>query len=449
MSDRAATRSDEATFGGAHALRGRLRVPGDKSLSHRALMFAAVARGSSTVASLAPGADVAATRRIAEQLGVKIRDVEPDGEGRPARVAIAGRGFSGLHEADDVLDCANSGTSMRVLSGLLAGRPFLSILTGDGSLCTRPMARIVEPLRAMGATIDGRRDGTLAPLTIRGGDLVGTNHDLAVASAQVKSSIMLAALQADGPTSITEPAKSRDHTERMLRSLGVRVTVDGRTVRVEPVASLDAPWDGFDVDVPGDPSSAAFFAVAAVITPGSEVVLEHVAVNPTRLGFVDVLRRMGAPIEVHETGEVLGEPVGEIVVRSAPLVATTLEGDEIPSVLDEIPVLAVAAAFADGVTEIRDAAELAVKESNRIGSVQQELAQLGIGVEARADGLTIHGGTPRPASHLKSHGDHRVAMAAAVAAHALDGSSTVRGWQAVGVSYPGFADDLARLAADQ
>ncbi len=332
-------------------------------------------------------------------------------------------------------------------SGLLAGRPFLSVLTGDGSLCTRPMARVIEPLRAMGATIDGRHAGTLAPLTIRGGDLVGTRHTLAIASAQVKSAIVLAALQADGTTTITEPAPSRDHTERMLRALGAPVSSssangDGRGLRVDPVASLDAPWDGFDIDVPGDPSSAAFFAVAAVITPGSEVVLEHVAINPTRIGFVDVLRRMGAPIEVRQTGEVLGEPVGEIVVRSAPLVATTLEGDEIPSVLDEIPVLAVAAAFADGVTEIRDASELAVKESNRIGSVQQELAQLGIGVEARSDGLTIRGGTAHAGSLLKSHGDHRVAMAAAVAAHALDGAATVRGWQAVGVSYPGFADDL-------
>ncbi len=432
-------RSDEATFGGARPLRGRLRVPGDKSLSHRALVFAAVARGSSQLRSLAPGADVAATRGIAEQLGVRCRD------GGDTTI-VTGRGFTGLREAGAVLDCANSGTSMRVLAGLLSGRPFLSVLTGDGSLCNRPMARIVEPLRAMGATIDGRHDGTLAPLAIRGGGLTGTAHTLAIASAQVKSSIMLAALQAAGTTTVTEPARSRDHTERMLRALGVPVSVDGCTVRVDPVASLDAPWDGFDIDVPGDPSSAAFFAVAAVITPGSEVVLEHVAVNPTRLGFVEVLRRMGAPIEVHETHTVLGEPVGDLVVRSAPLVATTLEGEEIPSVLDEIPVLAVAAAFADGVTEIRDAAELVVKESNRIGSVQQELAQLGVGVEARADGLTIRGGTPRAASHLKSHGDHRIAMMAAVAAHALEEPSTVRGWRSVGVSYPGFADDLERLA---
>ncbi len=440
-----ASRPDEATFGGARPLRGRLRVPGDKSLSHRALIFAAVAKGQSQLRALAPGADVAATRRIAEQLGVRVRDVGQDG----TSVSVIGRGFTGLREADAVLDCANSGTSMRVLSGLLAGRPFLSVLTGDGSLSKRPMARIVEPLRAMGAQVDGRHDGTLAPVVIRGGGLHGTQHNLAIASAQVKSALMLAALQADGATEITEPARSRDHTERMLAALGATVSVTGTTVRVEPIGNLDVPWEGFDVDVPGDPSSAAFFAVAAVITPGSEVTLEHVSINPTRLGFVEVLRRMGAPIEVHERGDVLGEPFGDIVVRSAPLVATTLEGDEIPSVLDEIPVLAVAAAFAEGVTEIRDAQELVVKESNRIGSVQQELAQLGIGVEARADGLTIRGGNAHAGALLKSHGDHRVAMMAAVAAHALDAPSTVRGWQAVGVSYPGFADDLQRLAGPE
>ncbi len=432
-------RPDEAPFGGARPLRGRLRVPGDKSLSHRALIFAAIGHGTSRLRSIAPGADVAATRRIAEQLGVRIRD---DGVG----LAVVGNGLDGLREAEAVLDCANSGTSMRVLAGLLAGRPFLSVLTGDASLCTRPMARVAEPLRAMGAHVDGRRDGSVAPLAIRGGSLHGFDHVFAIASAQVKSAVILAALQADGVTTIREPALSRDHTERMLGALGAPVSSDAGVITVEP---LVRSWDALDIDVPSDPSSAAFFVVAAVITPGSEVVLEHVAINPTRLGFVDVLRRMGAEIDVRQTGEVFGEPVGEITARSSPLVATTLEGSEIPSVLDEIPVLAMAAAFADGITEIRDAEELAVKESNRIGSVQQELMQLGIGVEARSDGLTIRGGTARPGSMLKSHGDHRVAMAAAVAAHALDGSSTVRGWRIVGVSYPNFADDLARLAGEQ
>jgi 3-phosphoshikimate 1-carboxyvinyltransferase len=427
-------RDTTATFGGGAPLRGQLRVPGDKSISHRALLFAALARGASRLSHLAPGEDVAATRQILERLGVRMRV----GEG----LTVGGSGIDSLAEPDTVLDCANSGTTMRTLAGLLAGRPFLSVLTGDGSLRKRPMARVIDPLRAMGATIDGRDDGRLAPLTIRGGALHGGRIELPVASAQVKSALVLAALQADAPSQIVSPELTRDHTERMLAALGAPVRSEGTTVHVDPLA---APWEAFELAVPGDPSSAAFFAVAATITPGSEVVLTDVLVNPTRIGFVDVLARMGADITVETTHEVLGEPVGTITVRSAALRATAMRGAEIPSIIDEIPVLAIAAAFADGVTEIRDAEELAVKETNRIGAVQQELQQLGIGCEAHRDGLTIRGGVPRSGVQLKSHGDHRMAMAAAVAAHALDGESTVRGWAAVGVSYPGFADDLASL----
>ncbi len=430
------TLSNEAVFGGARALHGRVRVPGDKSLSHRAMLFAALAKGASTLVNLATGEDVQATRRIVEQLGVRVRE-------RQGTLTVSGGGIDALREPESVLDCANSGTSMRVLTGLLAGRPFLSVLSGDGSLRKRPMARVTEPLRLMGANIDGRDNGRLAPLTVRGGALVGIDYALPVASAQAKSALILGALQATHASAISSPALSRDHTERMLEALGAPLRVDGLTVHVEPLTS---PWDGFELDVPADPSSAAFFVVAAAITPGSEIVLESVAINPTRIGFVGVLQRMGADIEVTQTGSVLGEPVGEIKVRAARLRATRIEGDEIPSVIDEIPALAIAAAFADGVTEIRGAEELAVKESNRIGAIQQEIIQLGLGCEAHRDGLTIRGGVPQPGSTLKSHGDHRIAMAAAIAAHALDGASTVRGWAAVGVSYPSFADDLARLA---
>ncbi len=429
---------DSATFGGAAPLRGRVRVPGDKSLSHRALLLAALARGRSRLAHLATGDDVRATRHALEALAVRCRDDDTE----PSTVHVIGGGFDGLREADSVLDCHNAGTAMRVLAGVLAGRPFLSVLTGDASLRSRPMARIVAPLRRMGAHIDGREDGTLAPLTIRGGGLVGCDHELAVASAQVKSALVFAGLQADGTTAVIEPAPTRDHTERMLRALGAPVSVDGATVRVSRV---DEPWDAFEIDVPGDPSSAAFFAVAASITPGSEIVIEGVAVNPTRIGFVDVLARMGARISVVVTGEVLDEPVGEIHVAHGPLTGTTMEGDEIPNIQDEIPVLAMAAAFAEGVTEVRDAAELAVKESNRIGAVQQELTQLGIGCEARRDGFVIRGGVPRGGGTLKSHGDHRIAMAAAVAAHAIEADSTVRGWRSVAISYPEFEADLRAL----
>jgi 3-phosphoshikimate 1-carboxyvinyltransferase len=422
----------EFAFGGARALHGRLRLPGDKSISHRALLFAALATGRSSLTNLATGDDVRATREALDALGVGIRT-------GAAAVTVSGNGLAGWREPEIVLDCGNSGTTMRVLSGALAGRPFLSVLTGDSSLRQRPMRRVVEPLRAMGATVDGRADGTHAPLVIRGGPLQGVRHDLAVASAQVKSALMLAGLQAEGTTEIVSPATSRDHSERMLAALGVPIAVDGFAVRVQ----AGAP-ESFSLEVPGDPSSAAFFVVAALITPGSDLTIESLALNPTRMGFVDVLRRMGADIESEIIEERCGEPVGELRVRSSALTATMIVGDEIPNVQDEIPALAVAAAFAEGVTEVRDAAELALKESNRIGALHQELSEMGLPVEARPDGLVIRGGLPRPAL-LKSHGDHRIAMAMAVAANAIDGESTIRGWQAVSSSYPEFADDLARV----
>jgi 3-phosphoshikimate 1-carboxyvinyltransferase len=425
--------ANEVVVGGAQPLRGRLRVPGDKSISHRALLFAALADGRSTISGLATGADVAATRRSLEQLGVRIK-------GTTDRLTVTANGAEGLREAEGVIDCANSGTAIRVLSGLLAGRPFLSILDGDDSLRTRPMARVVDPLRAMGAAIDGRSNGTLAPLVVRGGALTGCRHTPTVASAQVKSALVLAGLQARGVTEIVEPIASRDHTERMLRALGAPVT----TAADGTVSVVAGAPSAFELEVPGDPSSAAFFVVAACITAGSEIVLEDVSLNPSRIAFVAVLQRMGADIEIEERSVRVGEPVGDITVRAAALHGTTIAGDEMPSVQDEIPVLAVAAAFADGVTDIRDAAELRVKESDRIGTVQQELGQLGIAVESRPDGLMIRGGRPQ-AGLLKGHGDHRIAMAAAVAGHAIEADSTVRGWSIVAVSYPDFLADLMRL----
>jgi len=422
----------ELVLGGARALRGTLRLPGDKSISHRALLFAALADGRSTITNLATGADVRATCAALEQLGIGVKE-------RGGAVVVSGAGIDGWTEPGNVLDCENSGTTMRVLSGVLAGRPFLSVLTGDDSLRQRPMARVVLPLRSMGAVIDGRDNGDRAPLTIRGGALRAMRHELPVASAQVKSALVLAGLQADGTTEIVSPGPSRDHTERMLAALGVAIAVEGLSVRVEPSAP-----QAFELDVPGDPSSAAFFAVAAAITPGSDLVLEGISTNPSRVGFVAVLERMGADIAMRTTGEACGEPYGELRVRGSELQATTIEGDEVPNVIDEIPALAVAAAFADGVTDIRDAEELVVKESNRIGTLEQELTQFGFAVEARADGLSIRGGRPQGAI-LRSHGDHRIAMAAAVAANAIDDESTVRGWQAVGSSYPEFHEHLARV----
>ena len=428
----------DLVLGGPRPLRGTLRVPGDKGISHRALLFAAMAVGESRVTGLSGGDDVRRTRRALESLGV---EVAVDGD--TGAVTVAGRGIESFAEPGDVVDCGNSGTSIRLLVGLLSGRPFLTVLTGDASLVTRPMRRVVEPLRAMGAHIDGRADGALAPLAVRGGGLTGTAHTLAVASAQVKTAIVLAGLQADGVTTVTEPAPSRDHTERMLAALGAPITrLDERAVQV----TRGAPGP-FALHVPGDPSSAAFWAVAAAITPGSELTIDGVNLNPTRIAFVDVLARMGAAVAIEHTGDELGEPVGSLHVRHGALRSTTIEGAEIPWLIDELPVLAVAAAFAEGVTEIRDAAELRVKESDRIVTVAGMLGAMGIGVETSGDGLSVRGGRPTPA-RFESHGDHRIAMSAAVAANAVEGESTIVDWRSTATSYPEFGDDLARLTQD-
>ena len=418
----------ELTVVGGRPLRGRVRVPGCKGISHRALLFAAIANGRSTIRGLADGADVASTASCLAALGVKVR-TEPDA------VIVRGLGFDGLRESVGVLDCGNSGTTMRMVAGLVAGREFLSILVGDESLSSRPMRRVLDPLTAAGAHVDGRDGGALAPIVVRGGALRGVRHELATASGQVKTALVLAGLQTEAVTEIVEPAPSRDHTERMLVALGApieRVSANHLQVR----AGEPKP---FELTVPGDPSSAAFFIVAACIVPGSDLVVESVSLNPARIAYVDVLRRMGAQIELTVTGEEVGEPVGDVHVTAGPLTATDIAGDE--SIIDELPVLAIAAAFADGTTTIYDAAELAVKESNRIGTVEQELTQLGIQVEARPDGLVIHGGAPKGAS-LKSHGDHRIAMAGAVAGLAASGETTVRGFGVTAISYPGFAADL-------
>ncbi len=422
----------DLTVVGPAPLRGRVRLPGDKGISHRAMLFAALADGTSTVTGLADGADVAATRAALGALGV------PIGGDPPGPVRVDGRGVGALHEPDAVLDCANSGTTMRMLVGLLAGRPFHSVLAGDASLTRRPMGRVVDPVRALGAHVDGRADGRFPPLAVRGGALTGATVTLPVASGQVKTALLLAGLQASGTTEIVEPAPSRDHSERILAALGAPVEVlDPVTVRVR--AGAPGP---VELTVPGDPSSAVFFVVAATITPGSELTVEELALNPTRLGYVDVLRRMGASIDVRPGPARLGEPVGELTVRAAPLHGTVVDVDE--GLVDEVPALAVAAAFADGVTEFRGVAELRVKESDRLAALERELRALGVGVEAGDDRLVVRGGVPRPAT-LDSHDDHRIAMAGAVAANAVAGSSTVRGWSAVAVSYPRFADDLAAL----
>jgi 3-phosphoshikimate 1-carboxyvinyltransferase len=424
---------NEIVLTGPRPLRGRLRLPGDKGISHRAFLAAALADGVSTITQLAPGDDVARTASALQALGVHV-----DSAGEAS--SITGRGVAALRAAPGPIDCGNSGTTMRMLAGLLAGCPFRSTLTGDDSLSRRPMERVITPLRALGAQIDGRDNGRFAPLEIDGRALSGTRVELEVASGQVKTALVLAGLEATGTTEIVEPAPSRDHTERLFGALGAPIErVDDCTTRVR----AGAP-ECFTADVPGDPSSAAFFIVAASITPGSELVLEDVLLNPGRVAFLDILRAMGAELTVVARGDRLGEPVGDIGVRAASLHATTFESAE--PIVDEVPVLAIAAAFAEGTTEIRNVSELRVKESNRIETVEELLTGLGARVEATSDGLNVHGGSPHPAV-LSSHGDHRIAMAAAVAATAVDGESRVTGWDCVAISYPGFADDLDELAA--
>jgi 3-phosphoshikimate 1-carboxyvinyltransferase len=400
-------------------------------MSHRALLFAALADGSSTLVGLAPGDDVRRTADALRALGVEVVT-------RGATTKVTSQGVESLIPPGDDIDCGNSGTTMRMLTGLLAGRPFTSVLTGDESLHARPRARVVTPLRKLGAHVTSADGGAHAPLTVEGTNLTGTRVELSVASGQVKTALALAGLQAEGTTEIVEPAPSRDHTERMLIALGAPVTrPDSTTTRV----TRGAP-EPFELALPGDPSSAAFFAVGAAVTEGSDVTLTDVLVNPGRVQFVDVLRAMGADIELTPTDERLGEPVGDLHVRSGPLRAASVECHE--SMIDEVPVLAVAAAFAEGSTVFRGVAELRVKESDRLATVVELLDAIGARAEATGDALVVHGGDVH-AGVVQSHGDHRIALAGAVAACAIDGESTIEGWSATAVSYPDFERDLETL----
>jgi len=411
---------------GGLPLRGRIRVPGDKSISHRALLLAARAEGTSAVSGLSDGDDVRCTRSAIEALGAEV-----DGE------RIRG-GLDCLHEPDHVLDVGNSGTGIRLLAGFCAGFDWLTVLAGDSSVARRPMDRVVEPLRLMGATIDGRQDGHYPPLAVRGGTLVGIDYTPPVASAQVKSAVLLAGLGAEDETVVREPVATRAHTEELLAlcDADVTVTVDqdrgGHSVRVRP--SLLRP---FELDVPGDPSQAAFWVVAACITPGSDVVVDKVYLGPGRSGFLDVLARMGADVErVGDDG---------VRARHGPLKGTEVGGAEVPGLIDEIPVLAVAAAVADGPTSFGGAAELRVKESDRIATVSAGLRSFGARVETLADGFVVSGGAGLVGARADAQGDHRVAMAMAVAAMAADGESLIEGWDSVATSYPTFEAHLAAL----
>ncbi len=418
-------------------LRGELRVPGDKSISHRALMLNAVAEGEAVVSNLGPGADCLSTLHCLQSLGVAIEKLEG------GSLRVVGAGLRGLREPEGVLDAGNSGTAMRLLAGLLAGQPFLSILTGDASLRSRPMKRVIDPLRRMGAQLWARRDDSLPPIVVRGGRLTGIEYTLPVASAQLKSALLLAGLSAEGPTVLREPQPSRDHTERMLSAQGARLTSSGGAITLIPGTPLTA----LDVQVPGDISSAAFWLVAAAIHPDAEVTVRDVGINPGRTGVLEVLRDMGADLDVVPRGQRGGEPVADLVARSSKLRGIEVGGALIPRLIDEIPVLAVAAAFAEGETRFVDAAELRVKETDRVRAMATELARLGADVQELPDGLVVRGGKALHGGRCLSYGDHRMAMAMAVAGLVARGETAVEGAEVAEVSYPSFWADLERLSS--
>lgn len=423
----------------ARALRGTVAVPGDKSVSHRAVMLGALAQGETVIENFLPGEDCLSTIDCFRKLGVEITGPEE------RFVRVRGRGLEGLEEPRDILDAGNSGTTMRLILGILAGQSFFSVITGDASLCRRPMARVTRPLCLMGARIEGRQNGDLAPLAVRGGALKPINFTSPVASAQVKSAVLLAGLFADGETTVTEPHRSRDHTERMLRHFGAEVEVSGNTVRIKEHPRLV----GRKVTVPGDISSAAFLMVAASAVPGSDLTLTGVGINLTRSGIIDVLLMMGACIELLNSREEGGEPVADIRVRyTGGLSGISVGGEMIPRLIDEVPALAMAAALAEGKTVIRDAAELKVKESNRIATVAGLLAGFGADVEELPDGLLVRGGRPLRGCVCESHGDHRIAMAAAVAGLLAGGETVVRGAECIDVSFPGFPHVLKNIQVE-
>ncbi|MDD3652788.1 MAG: 3-phosphoshikimate 1-carboxyvinyltransferase [Desulfotomaculaceae bacterium] len=420
----------------AAALKGTVTAPGDKSISHRAVMLGALAEGDTVIKNFLPGEDCLSTISCFRKLGVEITGPER------GQVRVRGRGFGGLAEPDDVLNAGNSGTTIRLLLGILAGQPYFSVVTGDDSLRQRPMARVTRPLARMGAKMLGRQGGNLAPLGVQGGCLKSIVHNSPMASAQVKSSILLAGLFADGVTTIVEPFRSRDHTERMLKYFGAKVEVFGNTVRVTGHPHLK----GQRVLIPGDISSAAFLMVAASIVPGSDLTIPGVGINHTRSGILDVLLKMGAGIELLHQREAGGEPVADIRVRyNGKLAGVTVEGETIPRLIDEVPALAVAAAVAEGNTHIKDASELKVKESDRIATVATLLHRFGADVEELPEGLLIRGGRPLKGTICESQGDHRIAMAAAIAGLVAKGETLVRGAECINVSFPGFARELKNI----
>lgn len=417
-----------------YTFQGELSVPGDKSISHRSIMFGAIADGLTEVTNFLQGADCLSTISCFRNLGIEI-------ENKQDKILIHGKGLHGLHAPKQVLDVGNSGTTTRLISGILAGQPFESTLNGDASIQKRPMKRIFTPLSAMGAHFKSLNNNDCAPFTVSGGQLHGIHYDSPVASAQVKSAVLLAGLYADGVTSVTEPVLSRNHTELMLSGFGANVTSCGTTASIEPEPYLK----GQQIQVPGDISSAAYFIALGLITPNSEILIKNVGINPTRDGMIQAALAMGGNLTLLNERTVSGEPVADILVKSSSLHGASIGGDLIPTLIDEIPIIAVMAAFAKGTTTITDAQELRVKESDRIAVVTENLSAMGGKIAPTDDGMIIEGGAPLRGTCIKTHMDHRIAMSFAIAGLNADGVTTFDDEKIVTVSYPDFFEDIMRL----
>ena len=409
---------------------GTVTVPGDKSISHRAVMLGALADGATHITGFLRGADCLSTIDCFRSMGIEIED-------KGEEIIVHGKGLNGLSKPDKMLYTGNSGTTTRLLCGILSGQPFNTDITGDASICKRPMKRVREPLSLMGAKIDG----DYCPLHITGARLHGMDYKMTVASAQVKTALILAGLYAEGETVIHEKEKSRDHTELMLKAMGADLTVDGNDITLRPGNALKAQ----DIEVPGDISSAAFFMVLGAVMPNSCITIKNVGINPTRTGIIDVFRAMGADMELINERVVTGESVADIVIRTSQLHGTEIGGDIIPRLIDELPVIAVAAVFAEGTTVIRDAQELKVKETNRIRAVVDEFTKCGIDITETDDGMIINGGRAIKGADFKTYGDHRMAMSLSILAQLSDGNSTLDDSECVAVSYPTYFDDFYGL----
>ncbi|MFQ5455427.1 MAG: 3-phosphoshikimate 1-carboxyvinyltransferase [Nitrospirota bacterium] len=421
----------------SRGLNGEIDMPGDKSITHRSVIIGSIASGDTTIRGYLPSEDCINTIKAFKALGIEI---EREGE----ILRVSGRGRDGLKEPEDIIYLGNSGTSLRLLTGLLSGQSFFSTLTGDGSLRSRPMMRVIEPLREMGADIRGRRGGDRAPIAISGRRLHGITYSSPIPSAQVKSAIIFAGLYADGITSLSEPLRSRDHTERMLSYFGAEIKSKGLTIEIKGGTKLEGRY----IDIPGDISSASFFIIGATIVKDSEILIRKTGINPTRRGIIDILKEMGGRIEIRNERELCGEPVADIYVRSSQLKGTVIGGELIPKTIDEFPILCIAASMADCETIIKDSSELRLKESDRISVMTNELKKMGVDIEEFPDGLKIKGGNPLKGAVVSSNGDHRVAMAMTIAGMAAEGETCVEGIRCIDTSFPSFIDILRGLSRD-